>query len=113
MKRVHAEKLPKMKVYSIVVTYNGEQCITKCLQSLRESTQPSEVILIDNASSDQTVAFVRMHFPEVRVITQSCNLGFGAANNIGIRIALNEGADYLFLLNQDAWVTPDCIEKLI
>lgn len=102
-----------MKVYTIVVTYNGEQCITKCLQSLRESTQPSEVILIDNASSDQTVSFVRTHFPEVRIITQYCNLGFGAANNIGMRMALNEGADYLFLLNQDAWVTPDCIAKLI
>ena len=102
-----------MKVCSIVVTYNGEHCIARCLQSLRDSTLKSKVIVIDNASSDETVDLIKTNFQDVELIPQSRNLGFGAANNIGIRLALNENADYVFLLNQDAYIESDTLGKLV
>ncbi len=102
-----------MLIYTLVITYNGEQCISKCLQSLRDSTIQSHVLVIDNASSDNTVDLIRAKYPEVRLILQTENLGFGAANNIGLKLALEEGVDYVFLLNQDAFVNENCIEQLI
>lgn len=89
------------------------QWIEKCLTSLSQSSAPTKIIVIDNASTDGTVAFIQQNFPEVELILSDKNLGFGAANNIGLRKALDENADYIFLLNQDAWVEPNTIENLI
>lgn len=102
-----------MLIYTLVVTYNGEQCITKCLQSLSESTIQSKVLVIDNASTDNTLNLIKDQFPEVRLIPQTENLGFGAANNVGLKLALEEGVDYVFLLNQDAFVEADCMRNLL
>jgi Predicted glycosyltransferases len=102
-----------MKVYTIVVAYNGEHCIARCLHSLRNSTLKSKVIVIDNASSDDTLNLIKTNFQDVELIPQNSNLGFGAANNIGVRIALKDNADYVFLLNQDAYLESDTLENLI
>jgi len=102
-----------MKVKAIVVTYNGLKWIDRCLGSLRRSSVPIEVIVIDNGSTDGTVEKIRAEFVDVHLITNSENLGFGKANNIGIAIGLDDKADYFFLLNQDAWVNSDSIKKLI
>jgi GT2 family glycosyltransferase len=101
------------KVYVIVVTYNGIKWIDKCFSSLRDSSIPLNVLAIDNNSDDETVITLKKKFPEVEVIETGVNLGFGKANNIGLKIALKEKADYVFLLNQDAWIEESCIEKLI
>ena len=69
--------------------------------------------MVDNQSTDNTVALVKEHFPKVQLIEADENLGFGRANNIGLKKALREDYDYAFLLNQDAWVEPDTIEILI
>jgi GT2 family glycosyltransferase len=84
----------------------------KCLGSLRTSTIPVKTIIIDNASSDNTVLYIQSHYPEVHLVENNKNLGFGKANNIGIRYAMEQDCDYVFLLNQDAWILPDTIEKL-
>ena len=102
-----------MLIYTIVVTYNGANFIRKCLSSIRESNIFSEVIVIDNNSSDATVSIIEKEFREVNLIVKEKNLGFGKANNLGLRKALAEGADYVFLLNQDAWVEKETIEHLI
>lgn len=102
-----------MKVITIIVTYNGSRWMEKCLNSLRQSTVPSHILVIDNASSDDTVAVIRTKYPEVELIESPKNLGFGQANNIGLRKALAENADYVLLLNQDAWVGERAIEKMI
>ncbi len=101
------------KVFVIIVTYNGEKWIDKCFSSLRNSTIPLKTIVIDNNSSDDSVANLKLNYPEVHVINNAKNLGFGKANNIGFVEAVKLNADYVFLLNQDAWVMPDTIEKLI
>jgi GT2 family glycosyltransferase len=102
-----------MKISVIVVTYNGEQWIEKCFSSLIDSTIPLDIYAIDNASSDKTVSLIKEKFPKVHLIETGSNLGFGKANNIGLKIALKENADYVFLLNQDAWVEPDSISVLV
>lgn len=97
----------------IVVTFKGKQWYDRCFQSLRESALPVETIVVDNASNDGTVEYIKQNFPEIILIESKENLGFGRANNLGMRYALDHGCDYVFLLNQDAWIEPDTFEKLI
>lgn len=101
------------RILAIIVTYNSAEWVDRCLGSLYESTVRPDVMVIDNASSDNTVELVRGDFPEVRLLANSENLGFGAANNIGLRYAAMQEYDYVYLLNADAWVEPDCLEKLV
>ncbi len=100
-------------VLSVVVSYNFMRWIDKCLPSLLQSEEPTDVLVIDNASTDDTVAVIRERYPQVRLIANTENLGFGRANNIGMRLALDEGYDGVFLINQDAWIKPDTLGKLI
>lgn len=99
------------RVLAIVVCYNAMQWIDRCLGSVRRSG--IDGIVIDNGSSDGTVQHVETNFPEMRLLTCKNNPGFGAANNIGLKAALEEGYDYVYLLNQDAWLEENTIEKLL
>lgn len=102
------------RVFAIIVTYNGMKWYDRCFGSLRRSSIPVIPVVIDNASSDGSVAYIREHFPESVIFEETENLGFAKANNIGMRYALDHGADYVLLLNQDAWlVQDDCIAHLI
>mgnify|MGYP005850559755 CR=1 FL=1 len=72
-----------------------------------------KVIVVDNNSSDDTVKYVLRNYPQIKLIEQNKNIGFGQANNKGISYALNQGAEQVFLLNQDAYLVEDCLDKLI
>jgi len=101
-------------IFVIIVTYNGKQWYDRCFSSLRASEFPIRTIVIDNASSDDTVSYIRQNYPEIILIESDRNLGFGQANNLGMNYALNHEADYVFLLNQDAWIVEsDIFVKLI
>lgn len=102
-----------LKVYCVIVTFNGANWIKKCLSSLNESSVETQIIVVDNASSDTTVEIVQSEFPEAHLLRQPENMGFGQANNMGISQALKSGADYVFLLNQDARVGKACLESLV
>ena len=103
-----------MKILTIIVTYNGLQWYERCLGSLQGSTIPVDIMVVDNASQDGSADWIAEHYPEINLIRSDKNLGFGQANNIGMRYALDNGYDYVFLLNQDAWLhTNDCIERLV
>lgn len=102
-----------MKVCVVIVTYNPSKWLDRCFPSLRQSTLPLDVIVIDNGSTDGSQDSIKTQYPEVDFTQSDKNLGFGKANNIGIRKAYDAGADYVFLLNQDAWIAPDAIEKLV
>ncbi|KAF2510803.1 glycosyltransferase family 2 protein [Flavobacterium zhairuonense] len=102
-----------MKTAVVIVTYNPLKWIEKCLDSLIQSTISVEILIIDNNSTDGFQEILKSKYPQIMFVQSSSNLGFGAANNIGIRKAYNNDADFVFLLNQDAWVQPDTIEKLI
>ena len=89
----------------VVVTWNALPWLGQCLESVRGR----EVVVVDNGSTDGTVAFVRERFPEVRVIEQE-NKGMGGGNNAGMRAV---DGRYFFLLNSDAWVVDDALDQLI
>ena len=101
------------KVCIIIVSYNFEPWIDKCLSSVFASTLPATVKVVDNNSSDNTVARIKQDFPQVLLIENKHNLGFGKANNVGLTYALQHNFDFAFLLNQDAWIEKDMLEKLI
>jgi GT2 family glycosyltransferase len=101
------------KIYIIIVTYNAMKWAEKCFTSLRNSSVPVQGIVIDNGSTDGTQDYIRTNFPEVDCIQSDTNLGFGKANNIGIEKAYEKGADFFYLMNQDAWLYEDSIEKLL
>lgn len=101
------------KLYVIIVTYKGWRWYERCLGTLRNTTIPVQTIVVDNASNDGTVDYIKSTFPEILLIESKENLGFGRANNIGMRYALDQGCDYVFLLNQDAWVQPDTFEEIV
>ncbi len=102
-----------MRVLVIIVTYNGMRWVERCQGSLKASEVPVDVYVADNGSTDGTTEWIREHYPEVRLVINTDNLGFGAANNMGMRYALENDYDYVYLLNQDAWIMPDTIGKLL
>jgi GT2 family glycosyltransferase len=99
--------------YVVIVTFNGIEWVDKCINSVVNSTARTHICVVDNLSADGTVAFIKNNYPQVELIETGENIGFGKANNIGIKHALKSGAGYVFLLNQDAWITPDTINGLI
>jgi GT2 family glycosyltransferase len=105
--------MQQASVYSIIVTYNGMQWIERCLNSLIGSSYTNHIIVIDNGSKDKTILFIKEYYPQVQLIETGKNLGFGQGNNIGLKIAIEEKADYVFLLNQDARVEHDTIAQLV
>ncbi len=101
------------KIYFIIVTYNAMKWAEKCFTSLRLSSVPVHCIVVDNGSTDGSQEYITTHFPEVEFIRSEENLGFGKANNIGIEKAYRKGADFFYLMNQDAWIYEDSVEKLL
>ncbi|MHA4807445.1 glycosyltransferase family 2 protein [Flavitalea flava] len=101
------------RIIGIIVTYNGLHWIERCLRSLTESSYPCQIIVVDNGSTDTTTSFIKREFPGVTLIETGKNLGFGQANNRGLKIALDMQAEYIFLLNQDAWVESDTLSSLV
>jgi len=100
-------------VYAIIVVYNGLPWLEKCIGGLLTSTIHVSVIVVDNGSADGSVDFITTHFKDITFIKSKENLGFGRANNIGIKKAYELGADFVFLLNQDAWVEAKTIQILV
>lgn len=101
------------KVFVIIVTYKGKLWYDRCFESLQQSEIPVQIVVIDNASNDGTVEYIRENYPEIDLIASNTNLGFGQGNNKGMRYALDNGADYVFLLNQDAWIEPNTLYELV
>jgi GT2 family glycosyltransferase len=101
-------------VYIIILSYNGSRWLEACLASILATEYPNfKIILVDNASNDNSLELVRRQYPQVTVIVNNHNYGFSEGNNIGIRHALSSGADYVVLLNQDTRVRPQWLGELI
>ncbi len=94
----------------VIVNYNGRRYLERCLSSLAAQTDRAfEVILVDNASSDDSVEWVAAHFPDVQIISADKNLGFAAGTNLGIRAARGE---FIATLNNDTEVEREYLERL-
>ena len=96
----------------VIVTHDSEREIGACLNSVVGQTapHPAEVVVVDNASRDTTVALVRREFPDVRVVEIDRNAGFARANNRGVAATKEE---LLLLLNPDTIVPQGAIQRLI
>lgn len=105
------------KVLVIVVTYNGRQWLERCLSSVissgAEGAVEKSLFVVDNDSTDGSADYVALHFPQARLVRSAENLGFSKANNLGFEWALKKGYDYVYLLNQDAWLAPGALEALV
>src|SRR3954470_5655019 len=94
----------------LIVTTNAAELIGSCLEHLRRQTVPHTVHIADNGSTDGTVALVRERFPEVEVVENGENLGFGKSLN---KLASMTTGDVIVLANDDMDVEPDFLERLV
>lgn len=100
------------KILVVIVTYNAMQWIERCLASVVESEKKADLFIVDNGSTDGTQEYIKNKYPDVSFIQSPDNMGFGRANNMGLEYALKEEYDYVYLLNQDAWIFPDTLTIL-
>lgn len=101
-------------VHVLVLNWNGAPDTLACLASLDRLDYPNAaVVVIDNGSGDDSVARIRRERPHQELIENGANLGFGAGNNRGIRRALAAGADYVWVLNNDAVVEPATLSAMV
>lgn len=103
--------MPTTLVSIIIVNWNGARFLPRCLQSLRAQTlRDVHILVVDNGSTDESVALIRRDFPEVETIELCENLGYAEANN---RAAALSQADYLFFLNNDTHVDSNALATLV
>ncbi|MDN3507044.1 MAG: glycosyltransferase family 2 protein [Simkaniaceae bacterium] len=101
------------KVGVIVLNWNGREDTSQCLLSLQELTSPVEVYLVDNGSTDGSLELFKKDFPHFRLIENGFNLGYAGGNNVGIELALKEGCEFIFILNNDTVVDVGIIEAFL
>jgi len=102
------------RVMIIVLNWNGLADTLACLASLARLDYPAhEVVVVDNGSTDDSVAAVRATYPRVTLIETGENLGYVGGNNVGLEYARAMGADYALLLNNDTEVAPDFLRLLV
>src|ERR1700752_2979678 len=101
-----------LKLSVVVISFNDAKYILDCLRSVYEQTQafPFEVIVADNGSTDGSVGSIRQEFPQVRIVENGTNLGFGPGNNAGMSLARGE---YVLILNPDTVIRDRALEKLV
>jgi GT2 family glycosyltransferase len=100
------------RVSVLVANWNGREVLPACLRSIPAHTRSVtfEVIVVDDASTDESVEIIKRDFPDVRLIVSPTNLGFVGANNLGVKEAAGE---FIFLLNSDTELREDAIGKLV
>lgn len=119
MKTLPGDKSPRSfeghgQVAVIVLGFNDAEWLPKCLSSLGATNYPDMIpIFVDNASSDESVELVQTQFPDVQIVQSSRNLGYAGGNNLGMRHAAEQGADYFVLLNTDTRVEPDWLGQVM
>jgi len=94
----------------IVVTFNGMHWLERCLGSVYAD---ADLYVFDNDSTDGSADFVAEHFPQAKLVRSAENLGFSKPNNLGFDYALKHEYDFVYLLNQDAWLEEGTLEKLV
>lgn len=103
----------KDKISVVIPTYNGRKILKDCLRSiLNQSLRPTEIIVIDNASSDNTFKNVKRNYPSVKLIRLSTNMGVTGGRNAGIKLA-DKGTNYFLFFDHDMVADKEMIEELV
>lgn len=106
--------MPSPKISIILLNWNGKNDTVECLHSIRKIIYPNyETIVVDNGSHDGSQEVIRSIFPEVILIENSSNLGFACGMNGGMKEALINGTEYVFLLNNDTVVDSEIMTELV
>ena len=101
-------------VYIVILNYKNREDTIVCLESLRNITYKNYyMVVVDNDSQDGSYEYLKEHEKDCYVMQSDDNRGYAAGNNIGIRYALEQGADYVCILNNDVVVEPDFLTVLI
>ena len=109
--------MPPPKIFVIILQFNNSQDTISCLNSVLKVLRPNfEIIVVDNASDSEHTDSIRRYAlsqSEIKLLKNINNLGYSGGNNIGIKYALENGADYVLILNNDTSVEPDILEKMV
>lgn len=100
-------------ILTIIVTYNGEEYIEDCINSMQRQTYQTDILVVDNGSADNTCKLIEEGYPQVKLIRNEKNTGFAGANNIGIRYAMEHGYEYVLLLNEDTVSDRFLVQRLL
>ncbi len=101
-------------VYVIILNYNGCNDTIKCIYSIKKSNYHKiKILVVDNGSQDDSVNKIKKEFPDLDIIQTGQNMGFAGGNNVGIQRALQEGAEYICILNNDVIVSENMIDVLV
>jgi len=101
-------------VVIVILNWNNARDTVACLESVFRLDYPNyQVLVVDNGSTDNSVRILRARFPDVEVLETGANLGYAGGNNVGIRRALERGARYVFVLNNDVIVHNRCLTELV
>jgi hypothetical protein len=104
----------KDSVFIIILNWNGWQDTVECVESCRKLAYPNfRLLVVDNGSTDGSEGILRKRLPEIDIIQTGSNLGFAGGNNVGIKYALERGADYIWLLNNDTVVDEYALASLV
>lgn len=106
--------IPYPRVYVVILNWTRPFCTLASMRSLAESDYPClQVVVVDNGSADESPTLIRRQFPQAVVIENHRNLGFAGGSNVGISYAMQNGADYVLLLNDDAEVASGMVRALV
>lgn len=101
-------------VHAIILNWNGWRDTVACVASVKQTLYPNvRIVVVDNASTDGSEAEIRAAHPDAAVLQSGANLGYAGGNNVGIRHALESGADFVWILNNDTTVAPDTLGELV
>ena len=101
-------------VISVILNTNRRADTLECLASLQHNTYTNQrALVLDNHSRDGSVDAIRAAFPNAQVIELAENRGYAGNNNVGIEIAMAQNADWIFVLNEDTILDPDCLARLV
>ena len=107
------EAAPAPETVAIILNWNGADDTLRCVEALLVSKPHApRIVIVDNGSKDDSRKRILEQHPELALITSESNLGYSGGNNLGIRWALEQGAQKVVLLNNDVEVGPDCIARL-
>lgn len=107
------QDLTAERVCAVVVTYNRSALLRECLDAVLSQTHPVQVVLVDNASTDNTPDVIRDYADRVHVVRSDRNVGGAGGFHLGLTIALDRGADWFWLMDDDTVARPDTVERLL
>jgi GT2 family glycosyltransferase len=110
--RTEKKQLPRVGV--VILNHNGRELAENCVESVLDAAYPNrDIIVVDNASSDGSAAYLRSAFPGVTVLSTAENLGVTGGRNVGFREAVRRGNEYVLSLDNDTRIDRDLIDYLV